>query len=148
MFLMQHLEYLCIMHDKQYRNFLYQFHEHSIYSKENKIYLIITLYLMFVVTNRKALFSRYSRYLSLEHSQVEDSGDRILQESSGNRRNMEALFRPEIIGKNSENFQPEYCFHKITGITRNRAFPDRTGRPGFNNKQRQTTRIIESDQIL
>jgi hypothetical protein len=31
--------------------------------------------------------------------------------------------RPEIIGKNPKNFRPEYCFHKITGITRNRPFP-------------------------
>jgi hypothetical protein len=26
----------------------------------------------------------------------------------------------EIIGKNPKNFRPEYCFHKITGITQNR----------------------------
>jgi hypothetical protein len=38
--------------------------------------------------------------------------------------------RPEIIGKNPKNFRPEYCFHKITGITRNRQFPDRVARPG------------------
>jgi hypothetical protein len=28
--------------------------------------------------------------------------------------------RPEIIRKNPKNFRPEYCFHKITGIIRNR----------------------------
>jgi hypothetical protein len=38
--------------------------------------------------------------------------------------------RPEIIGKNPKNFRPEYCFHKITGITRNRPFPGRTVRFG------------------
>ncbi len=38
--------------------------------------------------------------------------------------------RPEIIEKNPKNFTPEYCFHKITGITRNRPFPGRTVRPG------------------
>jgi hypothetical protein len=27
---------------------------------------------------------------------------------------------PEIIGKNPKIFRPEYCFHKITRITRNR----------------------------
>ncbi len=31
--------------------------------------------------------------------------------------------RSEIIGENSEDFRPEYCFHKITGIARNRPFP-------------------------
>ncbi len=31
--------------------------------------------------------------------------------------------RPEIIGKNQKNFRPEYCFHKITGITRNSSLP-------------------------
>jgi hypothetical protein len=75
----------------------------------------------------------------LQGSQVDDSGHRILQENTGNRWNMEAVFRPEIvwifsggflstscafrpeiIGKNPKNFQPEYCFHKITVITRNR----------------------------
>jgi len=35
----------------------------------------------------------------------------------------------EIIDKNSKNFWPEYCFYKITGITRNRPFPCRTVRP-------------------
>jgi hypothetical protein len=66
---------------------------------------------------------------------------------------MEAVFRPEIvgifsggflstscafrqepagnIGKNPENFRPEYCFHKITGITGNRQFPGRFVRPGY-----------------
>jgi hypothetical protein len=38
--------------------------------------------------------------------------------------------RPEIIGKNPENFRPEYCFHKITGIIWNRRFPGRFVRPG------------------
>ncbi len=38
--------------------------------------------------------------------------------------------RPEIIRKNPKIFRPEYCFHKITGITRNRQFPDRVVRPG------------------
>jgi hypothetical protein len=59
----------------------------------------------------------------------------ILQENTGNRWNMEAVFRPEIVrffpvdscqlpvlsGRN----QPE-----IIGITRNRQFPDRVVRPG------------------
>jgi hypothetical protein len=27
-------------------------------------------------------------------------------------------------------FRPEYCFHKMTGITRNRPFPGGTVRPG------------------
>jgi hypothetical protein len=80
-------------------------------------------------------------------TQVDDSGHRIPQDSSGkmreshrilqestrNRWNMEALFWPEIfrifpvdtcplpvlsgisgaesIGKNPKNFRPEYCFH-------------------------------------
>jgi hypothetical protein len=39
--------------------------------------------------------------------------------------------RPETIGKNPENFRPEYCFHKITGITGNRQFPGRFVRPGY-----------------
>jgi hypothetical protein len=39
--------------------------------------------------------------------------------------------RPEIIGKNPKIFRLEYCCHKITGITRNRQFPDRVVRPGF-----------------
>jgi hypothetical protein len=78
---------------------------------------------------------------------------RILQENTGNRWNMEAVFRPEIvrifpvdscqlsvlsgrnrpeiIGKNSKIFRPEYYLHKITGITRNRQFPDRVVRPGL-----------------
>ncbi len=38
--------------------------------------------------------------------------------------------RPKIIGKDPKNVRPEYCFHKITGITRNRPFPGRTVRPG------------------
>jgi len=94
--------------------------------------------------------------------QVDDSGHRIpldssgkmreshriLQESTGNRWNMEVLFCPEIfwifpvdscqlsvlsgingaerIGKNPKNFRPEYSFHKITVITRNRPFSGRT----------------------
>jgi hypothetical protein len=75
----------------------------------------------------------------------------ILQENTGNRWNMEAVFWPEIvrfflvdsyqlpvlsdrnrteiIGKNPKKFRPEYCFHKNTGITRNRPFPGRTLRP-------------------
>jgi hypothetical protein len=36
----------------------------------------------------------------------------------------------EIIEKNPKNSRPEYCFHKITGITRNRQFSDRVVRPG------------------
>jgi hypothetical protein len=65
---------------------------------------------------------------------------RILQENTGYRWNMEAVFRteivwifpvdscqlpvisgrnrPEIIGKNPKNFRPEYCFHKVTGSFR------------------------------
>jgi hypothetical protein len=39
--------------------------------------------------------------------------------------------QPEIIEKNPNNFQPEYCFHKITGITRNWPFLGQTVRPGF-----------------
>jgi hypothetical protein len=39
--------------------------------------------------------------------------------------------QPEIIGKNPKNFGPEHCFHKITGITRNRPFLDHTVRSGF-----------------
>jgi hypothetical protein len=39
--------------------------------------------------------------------------------------------RPEIIGKNPKIFQPEYCFRKITVITRNRSFPGRIVRPGY-----------------
>ncbi len=73
---------------------------------------------------------------------------RILQESTGNRWNMEVVFRPEIFrtfsgeflptscalrkelgGKNPKNFRPEYCFHKINAITLNRSFPGRTVRP-------------------
>jgi hypothetical protein len=38
--------------------------------------------------------------------------------------------RLEIIGKNPKIFRSEYCFHKITGITRNRQFPDWVVRPG------------------
>ncbi len=45
----------------------------------------------------------------------------------------------EIIGKNSKNFRSEYCFHKITGITRSRQFPDRVVRPG---REREETRSI------
>jgi len=40
---------------------------------------------------------------------------------------------PELMGKNPKNFRPEYCFHEITGITRNRPFPGRTVRPGLPN---------------
>jgi hypothetical protein len=32
--------------------------------------------------------------------------------------------------KNPKIFRPEYRFHKITGITRNRQFPGRVVRPG------------------
>jgi hypothetical protein len=39
--------------------------------------------------------------------------------------------QPEIIGKNPKIFRSEYCFHKITGITRNWQFPDRVVRPGL-----------------
>jgi hypothetical protein len=42
--------------------------------------------------------------------------------------------RAESIGKNLANFQPKYCSHKITGITRNRPFPGRTVRPGLVTK--------------
>jgi hypothetical protein len=67
----------------------------------------------------------------------------ILQERrgkfTGNRWNMEAVFRTEIVGifsvgflstscafrqeragNHRKKFWPEYCFHKITGITRDR----------------------------
>jgi hypothetical protein len=83
-------------------------------------------------------------------TQVDDSDHRILQENTANRWNMETVFRPEIveifsgeflstscafrpeiIGENPKNFRPEYCFHKITGITRNRQFPDWVVRPGI-----------------
>jgi hypothetical protein len=37
---------------------------------------------------------------------------------------------PKILGKNPKIFRPEYCFHKVTGIPRNRRFPGRTVRPG------------------
>ncbi len=78
---------------------------------------------------------------------------RILQENTGNHWNVEAVFRPKTDqiftsgflptsrtfqqepagnhGKRSENFRSEYCFHKITGITRNRPFPGRTVRSGM-----------------
>ncbi len=46
---------------------------------------------------------------------------RIMQERTGNRWKMETVFRPE------------YCFHKITAIFRNRPFPGRTVRPGSSN---------------
>ena len=39
--------------------------------------------------------------------------------------------RSEIIGKNPKIYRPEYCFHKITGITWNRQFPGRFVRPGL-----------------
>jgi hypothetical protein len=39
-------------------------------------------------------------------------------------------FGQEQAGKNPKIFRPGYCFHKITGITRNRQFPDRVVRPG------------------
>ncbi len=76
----------------------------------------------------------------------------ILKENTGNRWSVEAVFQPEIFRifsggflltscafrqepggkhwKNRKNFRPEYCFHKITGINRNRPFPGRTVRPG------------------
>jgi hypothetical protein len=41
-------------------------------------------------------------------------------------------FQQELAGnyeKNPKNLRPEYCFHKITGITRNREFPGRVVRP-------------------
>jgi hypothetical protein len=63
----------------------------------------------------------------------------ILQENTGNRWNMEAVFRPEIVrifsdgflstscafrqepaGNHPKIFRREYCFHKIIEITRNR----------------------------
>jgi hypothetical protein len=47
---------------------------------------------------------------------------RILQEIAGTGR------------KSSENLRPEYCFHKISGITRNRPFPGQTVRPGYAKK--------------
>ncbi len=37
----------------------------------------------------------------------------------------------ESIVENPKSFRPEYCFHKITGIIRNRPFPGRTVRPGL-----------------
>jgi hypothetical protein len=55
----------------------------------------------------------------------------ILQENTANRWNIEAVFRPEIIGKNLTNFRPEYCFNKITGISRNPRFPGWIVRPGL-----------------
>ncbi len=36
----------------------------------------------------------------------------------------------KALKKNPKNLRPEYCFHKITGTTRNRPFPGRTVRPG------------------
>jgi hypothetical protein len=36
----------------------------------------------------------------------------------------------ESVGKNPKNFRSEYCFHKVTGITRNQSFPGLTVRPG------------------
>jgi hypothetical protein len=63
-----------------------------------------------------------------EVTQVDDSGHRILQENTGIRWNME---QPEIIGKNAKIFRPGYCFHKITGITWNRQFPEQVVRPGY-----------------
>jgi hypothetical protein len=38
--------------------------------------------------------------------------------------------RPEIIGKNTENFRPEYYFHKMTENIGNRQFPGQFVRPG------------------
>jgi hypothetical protein len=65
---------------------------------------------------------------------------RILEENTGNRWNMEAVFRPGIVRifsgrflstscafqqepaenhrENPKIFRPEYCFHKITGTGR------------------------------
>ncbi len=62
---------------------------------------------------------------------------RILQENTRNRWPIEAVFRPEILQISSGGlmpasgaFRPKYCFQKITGIARNRPFPDRAVRPG------------------
>ncbi len=66
----------------------------------------------------------------------------ILQESTGNRLDMEAVFRvrnwPDFFPMDSSQLpvlsdrnRPEYCFHKTTGITRNRQFPGRVVRPGL-----------------
>ncbi len=42
-------------------------------------------------------------------------------------------------------FRPEYCFHKITGITRNRQFPDRVVRPG---KYMSSDKSIDNEPAL
>ncbi len=116
-----------------------------------------------LILNREVAKRKIRPELTPTSPQVDDSGyqiprnpagkmwesHRILQEKTGNRWNMEAVFRPELvrffsggflstscafrqetIGKNPKNFRSEYCFHKITRITRNRQFPDRVVRPG------------------
>ncbi len=47
--------------------------------------------------------------------------------------------RAKSIGKNPKIFRPEYCFHKITGITGNQPFSSRTVRPGNNQSLMCTT---------
>jgi hypothetical protein len=51
--------------------------------------------------------------------------------TTGSRGNLQ-----ENTGINPKNFRPEYCFHKITGITRHRQFPGRVVRPGQKKQQR------------
>ncbi len=114
-------------------------------------------------------------------SQVDDSGHRIprhpvwkmqeshwiLHEDTGNRWNMEAVVRPQIVriysggflstscafrqepaGKNSKIFRPEYCFDKITGTTRNRQCPDRVVRPGLKKKRKIFFIMIKRKDFL
>jgi hypothetical protein len=80
--------------------------------------------------SNKAEMSIAIQNLSLRcrNTQFDDSGQRILQENTRNRWNMEAVFRPE------------YCFHKITEIARNRQFPSRFVRPGWYFKKSLSSR--------
>jgi hypothetical protein len=55
-----------------------------------------------------------------EHTQVDDSGHRILQENTGNRWNMEAVFRPGIVWIFSGGF---LCFPAGTGQKSSEKFP-------------------------
>ncbi len=68
---------------------------------------------------------------SLEHGSSTPTGN--FSDFSGGFLPASFAFWQEPGGKhwkNPEKFRPEYCFHKITGITRNRPFPDRTVWPG------------------
>ncbi len=59
--------------------------------------------------------------------------DRKLLEFSPLNSSQRTVLPDELAGNHKKNpkiFRPEYRFHKITGITRNRQFPGRVVRPG------------------